>query len=120
MSHEQNTDAIDAAWRCNPGKLAKLIAEGADPAVVDPDYGTLLHIVAGMGAADAVQVVLRCKGVKVNATNEHGNTALHLAAGRGAQDVVDLLIGAGADKSIRNAFGKSPVDIARSGITFGR
>jgi len=40
-----------------------------------------------------------------------GNTALHLAALLGERDVVKLLIERGADKTIKNNKGFSPVDV---------
>jgi len=40
-----------------------------------------------------------------------GNTALHLAALLGERDVVKLLVERGADKSIKNNKGFSPIDV---------
>jgi len=47
----------------------------------------------------------------LDATYGGGNTALHLAALLGERDVVKLLVERGADKSIKNSKGFSPVDV---------
>jgi len=47
----------------------------------------------------------------LDATYGGGNTALHLAALLGERDVVKILVERGADKSIKNNKGFSPVDV---------
>lgn len=46
-----------------------------------------------------------------NLTDIWGNTALHLACARREEAVIMLLLGAGADMTIRNADGKTPLEM---------
>ncbi|ORZ39867.1 hypothetical protein BCR44DRAFT_1216849 [Catenaria anguillulae PL171] len=52
---------------------------------------------------------------QLNETFGGNNTALHLAAFLGARDIVKLLLERGADRSIKNGKGFTPVDIADDG-----
>ena len=45
--------------------------------------------------------------------HEAGDTALHRAASWGRVDTVRLLLQHGADKTIRNKIGKTPLDLAK-------
>ena len=55
---------------------------------------------------------LIAQGENVNAQNSLGNTALHFAVNNGNADMVKFLLENGADASIANAKGWSPVTIA--------
>ena len=52
--------------------------------------------------------VLATHGADVNAQDENGWTALHYAVRDDHLDVVDLLLAAGADRSIKNDKGLTP------------
>jgi ankyrin repeat protein len=54
-------------------------------------------------------------GADVNKQCEHGRTALHMAAAWGHADVARLLIESGADPTITDDEGMTPVDVARDG-----
>lgn len=47
-----------------------------------------------------------------NARRKNGKSALHLAAARGYGDLAELLIHRGADAGVRDAEGRSPLDVA--------
>jgi len=63
------------------------------------------------------------KGAYVDAVEDidgyffRGNTALHTAAERGNTKLIKVLMEAGADKTIKNADGKTPLDLARDDDT---
>jgi ankyrin repeat protein len=70
-----------------------------------PEGDTCLHIAALRGDYRAA-VLLIDGGVSVNSIGDMGNTPLHYAAAEGHQEIFDLLVSRGADKEIRNEFGK--------------
>ena len=51
-------------------------------------------------------------GMAVNDKDQYGNTILHYVAQSGTIELTNILLGFGADKSIKNIFGERPVDIA--------
>ena len=52
----------------------------------------------------------------INYQNDEGNTALHLSCKKGHKPHIKLLIDYGADISIKNNKGKSPVDCSKKEI----
>ena len=62
----------------------------------------------------AVRALIRL-GYNVNyATSQHYSTPLHIATTKGNVGIVKLLINAGANSSVRNWWGETPLDIARN------
>ena len=57
-----------------------------------------------------VETKLTKSGIMVSLARGCGSTALHYAVQRGDVDIVNLLLEHGADPSIKNDLGKSPVD----------
>ena len=55
---------------------------------------------------------LLAAGPDINAQNAFGDTALIMASQAGASDVVDLLLKAGAKRSLRNRDGQAAADAA--------
>ncbi|KAI9223898.1 ankyrin repeat-containing domain protein [Blastocladiella britannica] len=97
-------------------ELARLVAENAplDAGAVlarGNDAGnTALHMASANGHLDIVQFLLeKLAGVHVNAANEQGNTPMHWAALNGHVEIVTALIAAGADLTLTNKAGKSPL-----------
>lgn len=76
--------------------------------------GTLLH-----KCVDKPRVytyILANHGVPVNIQDVNRNTALHLAVGLGRADIVEALVQCGADLTLRNKMGQTPVDEAEGTI----
>lgn len=48
----------------------------------------------------------------IDVTNDHGNTPIHNAVRKGHTKVVKVLLENGADLSIKNVKGKTPIDLA--------
>ena len=64
---------------------------------------TVLHYAVESGNLDAVRfVAINCQA-NVNATTFDGSTPLKLAVGRGFHTVANLLVQAGADRSVLNS-----------------
>jgi ankyrin repeat protein len=72
---------------------------------------TPLHWMAYLGDVDGVRLLLEA-GADPNAVDQSGNTALHDAVLSRQHLVVALLVAGGADSSVRNLEGKSPLDLA--------
>jgi len=52
------------------------------------------------------------QGIDINATDDRNNTALHWAVGQMRLEAVKLLVENGADKSLKDNFGRTPLDAA--------
>jgi ankyrin repeat protein len=61
----------------------------------------------------AIGKILLENGAKVDVPNGNGATALTFAATFGHTALIQLLLEHGANKHLRDRFGKSPVDYAR-------
>jgi ankyrin repeat protein len=94
-----------------------LIAAGADVNAPSRNAMTVCPLHSAVATADPelalhmAQVLLE-KGADVNATQRGGFTALQEAAQRGHADLIDVLLAAGADKSLRNDEGNNAVGLA--------
>jgi len=85
---------------------------------VEPAGDNLLHIASMRGDSKAVELLLKA-GLDVNQRGDMGYTALHYAYWKGAKwpahinerdDVIRLLLEHGASTTVRNEFGKTPIE----------
>ena len=106
-----------------------LLAHGADPHRRQQWQATALLLAAGLGwrtgdtdandqgteqeVIDAIALCLEL-GMDVNAVDHSGLTALHVAVDRG-DEVVKFLVARGARLDIRDAWGRTPLDLAERG-----
>ncbi len=93
-----------------PEVYAALLAAGADAGAADDQGDTALHHLARHGLPDEARALL--DAAPIDAANALGATALHVAASRGADRVVALLLDRGARADLRDAFGKTALDLA--------
>jgi len=70
---------------------------------------------AGNGDLEQVKHIIEEKGVDVNMADYDGRTALHLAASEGQVEVVNYLIGRGADVTLKDRWGGTPLSDAERG-----
>lgn len=70
------------------------------------------HEAAQWGSVEQMKAAVAAEPTLINAPDENGYTPLHLAAQRGDADLVKVLLQAGADKSARDAAGKTAADYA--------
>ena len=105
---------LHTAVRNDRAELVSLLLEhGADINMTDGQGWSALHLAVIRGHSDCVVSILHL-ATRVDLMTR-GWTSLHLAALTDRVDIVSLLINAGADTSLRNAQGKTPLDIARDG-----
>lgn len=122
---------VHAAAACGcPETLARVIAACSWRDVYSSDESgrTPLHLAAAAGAAASVTFLTHPAmlelqhGVVGNALNavdrENGWTALHTAAFSGHLQVMSILLGAGADASIRDCDGMTPWEILEESLFF--
>ncbi len=69
---------------------------------------SLLQHVVMSGSVEDVKLLVR-HGANVNVLGDCGHTAIHYAASRGKLDVAEALVEAGADPSIANEWGFTPL-----------
>lgn len=118
---EQSTDHINSQnmygstpfmMVCAGGyyNIAKLLLDrGADPTIAGDENDTPLIVAANKGHYDVVKLLLDHSPDQINAQNVYGETALMLALDKDHKNIVLLLLDKGADPSIKNEDGNTPV-----------
>jgi len=108
----QGMTALHLAVANNHAEVVdRLIAAGADINAADSTGLTPLH--AGLAADTAVLDKLSRKGAQIHTTNVYGSTPLHTAAASANVTAVKWLLDQGADPTIKNENGFTPLDLAR-------
>jgi hypothetical protein len=77
---------------------------------------TPLIVTTYHGATECVELLLARDGdaLELDAVDKDGDTALHLAAWKNHPTIAQLLLQAGADPTVRNRNGRTPLDVAQS------
>jgi ankyrin repeat protein len=108
-----------AARRGDKGILQTLIIAGADVDVKSNNGKTILHEAAHGGSSKSIQQILGY-GVDIDAKDDHDLTPLLAACSdiNGSDDIVQVLLAAGANNSVVDIWGFSPLhSLAISGRT---
>ena len=104
-SKNNTTALMRACQKGNIDAINVLINAGADPNIVDANINTCLHHVAGLYFCKDVLQAIISYGVDVDATNNNNETALMKACSKGNIDAVNILLNAGADPNVVDAYG---------------
>jgi hypothetical protein len=122
--------ALVAAAAAGDAATVRALADGSCPPDVSPATKASFLSVALLRAAqgghlEAVKALARVPDaredasdaprVDVSRANADGNTPLHMACERGDARCVDVLLALGANLAARNAEGKTPIAVARTG-----
>ena len=93
--------------------LVRLLESGSSIDAQDDNGWTALHFAAQGGHSKLADELLR-RGANPNLLNSHGNSPLWVGImnARGDFAIVKGLLAAGADADRKNAYGRSPRDIA--------
>ena len=82
----------------------------------DPKGANALHLAARSGNSELVQILLHfdaADNTLLNSRGEHGWTALHEAISKTHLEVFRLLMKKGADETITNEFGDTPLELGQ-------
>ena len=117
---EDSTGRSALLWACmgddNNSVVALLLDAGAPVNPRNHNGATPLYIALKANCSDCVELLIERGGdaLDVDVDWDDGQTALHYAAEDGHTNIVRQLLQAGADPTIRNDLGKTPLDEARS------
>ncbi|WP_158706848.1 ankyrin repeat domain-containing protein [Candidatus Phycorickettsia trachydisci] len=107
-------DFFSASLTGHPDIMKEIISIsdlGANIVNASDNRGTSpLHCAATRGHEDVIEFLLSQPNININPRDDQGQTALHLAAEKGYLNVIKLLMNAGAQASIPNHKGETPVD----------
>jgi ankyrin repeat protein len=108
-----------AALAGDTQKVKDLLAGGLDARTPDDSGWTPLHAAVQAWSAPSCLILLEA-GALVDARDEHGNTPLFRAVfdSRGRGDIIKLLRDHGADPTLENNHGVSPLKLARTIANF--
>jgi len=97
-------------------EVVRLVEE--DPAVLNDanvdSRETALHIATVLGFKGIATYLLDQEGCDINLGDGYGSTALHLACEEGHWPIVELLVSKGANLTIRDSGGYTPLMMAAS------
>ena len=100
-----------------------LLKAGANPSRLSREGRSPMYIAAEKGNGSILRLLVQMCGVDVNApaTNEpHKGCPLHVAATFDNPNALYQLLALGADARQRDAFGRTPLDIARGSASRAR
>jgi ankyrin repeat protein len=106
------TALILAAYNEHPDTVETLLAMGADACAPDRDQGNTAQMGVAFKGNDAIAARLLKTGCDVNARNKAGQTALMMAALFARTEQIDMLLAAGADRTLVDAAGRSATAVA--------
>jgi ankyrin repeat protein len=109
----RTTPLIYAAWYGRVEVVRVLLEGGANVEGADAHRQTALHAAAFKGHLDVCRLLLD-RGAKVDHLDIWKDTPLHWAAWKGHLSVVKLLVKRGADVSVKDGYGQTACDEARS------
>jgi ankyrin repeat protein len=95
------------------GDVARLLAVGAEPGLVDADGWTALHLACFFGQFDCVEALLELgASVKLRSANTMGNAPLHAAAAGRHREICALLLSHNAEVNAEQAGLYTPLHAA--------
>ncbi|MGH9630041.1 MAG: ankyrin repeat domain-containing protein [Bryobacteraceae bacterium] len=112
------TPLADAALKGDPDGVRALLASGARPNAISRTGTQPIHDAALGDNAEVIRELVM-QGADVNArTRDEVQTPLHIAAAMGKMKAVEALVALGADLTIKDSQGRTPLDAAeRAGLT---
>uniref|UniRef100_A0A0K8RFZ7 Osteoclast-stimulating factor 1 n=1 Tax=Ixodes ricinus TaxID=34613 RepID=A0A0K8RFZ7_IXORI len=114
---EENAEELlhplhDSAKRGNLQFLEECLANKVPVNSLDKAGCTALHWACHAGHVECARILLSVPGVHIDAQNKLGDTALHSSAWKGHADITRMLLASGADKTLKNGEGRTPLELA--------
>lgn len=115
LDRERRTPLFYAARDGDVPIARELLRRGANPNAQDANLETPLHFAAREFQLEAARMLLD-GGATVDVQDANGNTALSRAVfdSRGRGELIALLLSHGASRNLKNGYGVSPADLART------
>ena len=107
------TPLHNAAWKGHEAVVTLLLAAGALVNSWDHNKLTPLHIAMYMSHHSTIAEQLLEAGALTNIPDQDGFTSLHMAVCFNNATVIPLLLAHGADKTIKNSYGKTALMLAQ-------
>lgn len=110
------TPLILSIMQNNPEITQQLIQLEADPGKpCENGKYPITFAVEYAKSYEITKIILNSKGAKtINYPINSGETPLHLAAKKGLVSIIQLLLEYGADQTIKNSSGKTPLEVAKN------
>ncbi|XP_029824420.2 osteoclast-stimulating factor 1 [Ixodes scapularis] len=113
---EENAEELlhplhDSAKRGNLHFLEECLANKVPVNSLDKAGCTALHWACHAGHVECARILLSVPGVHIDAQNKLGDTALHSSAWKGHADITRMLLASGADKTLKNGEGRTPLEL---------
>lgn len=89
-----------------------MLENGSDADTTDRDGARALHAAAYAGNKDVIEALVKKSSASINAQDNTGTTALHLAAQQKQAYVCKALLDLGADPTLQDKSGATPVLVA--------
>lgn len=107
-----NSPLADAALKGKPEAVEALLEAGARVDAVSPSGTQAIHDAALSDSPEVIRL-LAVRGADVNArTRQDAQTPLHVAASMGRLKSIEALLALGADRTLRDARGRTPQQTA--------
>ncbi|KAL6869628.1 hypothetical protein ACO1O0_000954 [Amphichorda felina] len=103
----------DAAEEGDAETIRKLLLNGVTPDTKDSQSQTPLWAAAAQGNTEVVELLVARKDVNKNSLDEDGQGPIFWPCLSGYEDIVGLLIANGADPTVKNRNGDTPVSRAK-------
>lgn len=104
---------LAVSWEYKAVVEILLAHDRVDKACTDSLDRTPLNIAANRGHKAVIESLLARGGVDVNSGDMNNETPLFRAASKGHEAIVRLLLDQGANPTIRNIFGRTPLHVAQ-------
>jgi ankyrin repeat protein len=116
LNVSQTCAFLGAASQGDPDQIRLLLNHGASPDVRSESGDTPLHFAAARGRLGAARFLVLELNADVNARDDEGTTPLLASLGwiEGTPEVVQFLLENGADVMVRDNWGKTAYEVARS------
>ncbi len=109
-----NTPLHMAVSQKNSEIVNLLLEKGAAVNMPDSYGNTPLHIAVLNNSLELVPILLNAKNTDANVKNAFGKTPLHIAAEINSPEIIKQLLDKGADKTLKNNNGDTPLDIRKN------
>ena len=112
------TALADAAFKGNVDGVRLLLKAGARLDAFSQQGQQPIHYAALGGSAEVIRELAKRRADVNTRTRDEARTPLHLAAGMGRMKAVEALVTLGADLTVKDSKGRTPLDAAeRAGLT---